>query len=251
MEGSMQTLDDDFPYTSEDPTLAPPEEENPPSALNSQQLSDLKASLRLVVGSTLNGGDVTLQRLRQVQASQELVKSENIAVDEDETSLDQLKYALIGILFETPDLLQKGLMTTERVTSRVYGLFSKILSPITGSRIFKPVKSQVDYAAGRGEKVVDRLIMKGRVEAQNSRHMAQQQNVDDLINDFLEYLVIRTELRQLIQEEGMDIAGDVVYDFQEQSAAVDTKIEQKLKSLFRKNVPPGPDTPSSDLAKKV
>jgi hypothetical protein len=56
---------------------------------------------------------------------------------------------------------------------------------------------------------------------------------------------------QLIQEEGVDIAGDVVNEFREESAAIDTTLEQKLKSLFRKNAPPKPDTSSSNLVKKV
>jgi polyhydroxyalkanoate synthesis regulator phasin len=251
MEGSVQISDDDFPYTSEDPSLALPEKEKRPLTLKPRQPSDLKASLRLVVGSTLNGSDAYIHRLRQLQAGQKRIKPKAIVIDEDETYLDQFKYALIGILFETPDIIQRGLVATDRVTSGVIGLFSKILSPVTNNRIFSPVKNRVDYAADRGEKVVDRLIMKGRIEAQNSRQMVQQENVDDLVNDFLEYLVEKTELMQLIQEEGFDIAGDVVNDFREESAGIDTTLEQKLKSLLRKTAPPQPDTSSSNLAKKV
>jgi polyhydroxyalkanoate synthesis regulator phasin len=245
----MRTQDDDFPYTSDDPSLAPVEEENTVISLSPQQLGDLKATMRLAVGSALNGSDAYIQRLRQIQAMQVPVKPETVIVDEDETFHDQLKYALLGILFETPDLIQHGLMTAERASSKVYGLFSKILSPFTDSRIFRPVKNRYDTAAGRGEKVIDRLIMKGRVEEQNSRQIVQQKNVDELVNDFLEYIVLRTEIRQLIQEEGIDVAGDVVYEFQEQSAAVDTTLERKLKSLFRKNVSSNPDTPPSNLPK--
>jgi polyhydroxyalkanoate synthesis regulator phasin len=251
MEGSMQISDDEFPYTSEDPSLAPPENEKPPLTLKSQRPSDLKASLRLAVGSTLSGSDAYIYRLRKLQAAQKPIQSKAIAIDEDETYLDQLKYALIGILFETPDLVQRGLTTTDRVTSSVFGLFSKILSPITNNRIFSPVKNGFDYAAERGENVVDRLIMKGRIEAHNSRQIVKQENVDDLVNDLLEYLVEETELMQLIQEEGFDIAGDVVNDFREESAAIDTTLERKLKALMRKKAAPQPDAASINSAKKV
>jgi polyhydroxyalkanoate synthesis regulator phasin len=245
----MQISDDDFPYTSDDPSLAPPEEANTPLTLNSQQLGDLKASLRLVVGSALNGSDAYLQRLRQIQATQAPVKPETIVIDEDETFQDQFRYALLGILFETPDVIQRGLMNAGRASEKIYGIFSKVLSPFTNSRIFKPVQNGLDYTAGRGEKVIDRLIMKGRVEEQNSRRIVQQENVDELVNDFLEYLVLKTEIRQLIQDEGVDVAGDVVSDFQEQSAAVDSALEYRLKSLFRKKNPPQSNTPPSNLAK--
>jgi hypothetical protein len=242
----MQTQDDDFPYTSDDPSLTTIEEENTDLSLSPQQLGDLKATMRLAVGSALNGGDAYIQRLRQIQAEQVPVKPETIIVDEDETFQDQLKYALIGILFETPDLIQRGLMTVEQASSKVYSLFSKILSPFTNSRIFSPVKSGFDTAAGRGEKVIDRLIMKGRVEEQNSRQIVQQKNVDDLVNDFLEYIVLRTEIRQLIEEEGIGMAGGMVDEFRDESATVDTILEQKLKSIFRKRAASQPVTPPVD-----
>ncbi len=48
----MQTQEDEFPFTSEDPSLTPIEKTNAALNLTSQQMSDLKASLRLVVGSS-------------------------------------------------------------------------------------------------------------------------------------------------------------------------------------------------------
>jgi polyhydroxyalkanoate synthesis regulator phasin len=130
----------------------------------------------------------------------------------------------------------------------VYGLFSKIVSPLTNSWLFSPVKNQVDVAASRGERVIDRLIMKGRIEEQNSRLLMRQENINDLMNEFVDYLVLKTEIRQIIQEASVNVAGDVVGDFQEQSAAVDTAMEQKLKSIFRKRPSEQPVTPPSHPA---
>jgi polyhydroxyalkanoate synthesis regulator phasin len=244
----MQTPEDEFPFTSEDPSLTPIEEENAALNLTSQQMGDLKASLRLVVGSSLSGRDAYVQRLRQAQAAQELVKPGTILIDESETFRDQLRYLLLGILFETPDLFQRGLASAEKASAKVYGLFSKILSPFTNSWMFSPVRNRYDYAAARGEKVIDRLIMKGRREEQNSRRMLQQKNVDDLVNELLEYVILKTEVQGLIEEAGTSVAGDVLDEFREQSAAVDTNLEVRLKSIFRKRVPSQPVTPSSDVA---
>jgi hypothetical protein len=250
MEGIMQTQDDDFPYTSDDPSLSPVEEKNTTLSLPPQQISDLKATLRLVVGSALNGGDAYIERLRRVQAAQEAIKPESIDVDEGEAFGDQLRYLLLGILFETPDLVHRGLTTAGQVSSQVYGFFSKILSPITNSWIFDPVRDQYDYAAARGEKVIDRLIRKGRREEQNSRLILQQKNIDDLVNELLEYVILKTELQQIIEEGGIGMAGGVVDEFREQSASVDTTLEQKLKSIFHKRVPSQPVTPPSDLTER-
>jgi hypothetical protein len=246
----MQAQDDDFPYASDDPSLAPIDKENKALSLTPQQVGDLKASLRLVVGSALNGRDAYILRLRKMQAMQESVKPEIIDVDESETFRDQLRYLLLGMLFETPDLLQRGLVHAEQVSDRVFGLFSKILSPFTNSWIFSPARNQFDQAAARGEKVIDRLIMKGRIEEQNSRQILQQKAIDDLINDFLEYVILKTEATQIIEAGGLGMAGGMVDEFQEQSAAVDSILEQKLKAFFLKPDPSKPVAPPSNPAEK-
>jgi polyhydroxyalkanoate synthesis regulator phasin len=244
----MQTQEDDFPYTSDDPSLAPIEGDDSMLRLTSQQMADLKATLRLAIGAALNGKDAYIGRLRQVQAAQELVRPEAIIVEENETFRDQIRYLILGVLFETPDLLQKGLITVEQVSSKVFRAFSKILSPITNFWVFSPVKNQYDMAAARGEDVIDRLIMKGRIEEQNSRLIIQQKAIDDLVNEFLEYVVLKTEVKQLILEEGVTISGDAVDEFREQSATVDTKLEQAIRAFFGKGVPPQSDTlPGSPL----
>jgi len=239
----MQTQDDDFPFTSDDPSLAPIELNNTILSLSPQQLGDLKATLRLIVGSALNGKDAYIQRLRQVQAAQEPVTPETIVLDANETFRDQIRYLLLGALFETPDILQRSLVAVEQGSSKVYGVLSKMLSPLTNQWVFSPVKNRFDYAASRGEDVIDRLIMKGRVEERNISLIIQQKALDDLVNEFLEYLVLKTEVKQLILEEGVTITGDAVDEFREQSATVDTKLEQTLKSVFRRRVPPQSDTP--------
>lgn len=230
----MQTQNDDFPYTSDDPSLAPLEDQDAVLPLSSQGLDDLKSSLRLVVGSALTGRDVFVSRLRRMQAAQEAIAPEAIVVDENETSRDQLRYLLLGMLFETPDILQRGLVTAEQASLKVINLISKILSPLTNSWVFSPVKGQYDDATARGEAIIDRLIMKGRLEEHNSRQILQEKAIDDLLNDFIEYLVLKTEIRQIIQEESLSVATDVAGEFQEQSAAVDSLLEQKLRSVFRK-----------------
>jgi hypothetical protein len=244
----MQTQDDEFPYTSDDPSLAPVEKVNTELTQNSQQVSDLKAALRLAVGSTLTGTDVFTTRMRRMRAAQETVTSKTIKIDENETSQDQLRYLLLGFLFEAPDMIERRLKTVDHSSSKVFGFFSKLISPVTKSWIFSPVKDQYELAVARGEKVMDRFIMKGRVEEQNSRQMLQQKAIDDLINEVAEYLVLKIKVQELIEREGTSMAGDVLGEFQEESADVDSLLEGKLKSIFRKSGSTEPGTPPSNPA---
>ena len=242
----MQTQDDEFPYASDDPSLAPVEPEDPSLGMTSQQLGDLKATMRLFLGSTMLGKDAFTQRLRRIQAAQELTKPEITLTAEDEEFRDKLKYLLLGILFETPDVVQQSLSALEKVSSKAFGIFAKILSPMTNSWLFSPLKDQVDIAAARGESVVDRLMAKGRLEEQNSRLMLQEHEIDELINEAIEYVVTKTEIKKIIQEESASVAGDVVGEFQEQSAAVDMLLERKIKGIFRKQPSGQSETPPAD-----
>jgi hypothetical protein len=224
------------------------DDKNAVLGLSAQQLNDLKGTLRLVVGSAMTGKDAYTKRLRHMQSLQESVKPEAIVIDENETSRDQLKYLLLGILFETPDLLQRGLEIAGEISTKIFGLVSRIFSPFTNSWIFSPAQTQIDSATSRGEQVVDRLIMKGRIEEQNSRHILQQQAIDDLVNELLEYVILKTEVQELIEEAGIGVAGGVVDEFRDQSSNVDSIIDQKLRSMFHKRVPTHSATPPNDQA---
>ncbi len=244
----MQPQDDDFPYASEDPSLAPREEIDPSLTITPQQAGDIKATLRLVLGSYLNGKDVYVDRLRRMQTTQVGVKPEAIKINENETTQDQLRYLLLGILFETPDVIQRRMSSVDHASSKLFSFISKVITPFTDSWVFSPVKNQYDHAAARGEKVIDRLIMKGRVEEQNSRRALQQETIDDLINEFVEYLVLKIKVQEIIQQEGTTIAVDVVDEFRDQSSNVDSILEQKLRSIFRKSTPKEPTEPPNTPA---
>ncbi len=243
----MQAQDDGFPYTSDDPSLVPPEGKNAVVSLTPQQMDDLKATMRLLVGSAMLGKEAYIQRLRSLQAAQEAITPGTIATNEDEAFRDKLGYLLMGILFETPDVVQRGLVRMEKAGSKAYGLASKILSPVVNSWIFSPVKRRYDRAALRSGEVIDRLIFQGRMEDQNSRLMLQQKAIDDLANDLLEYVIMRTELMDIVQEEGIGVAGGMLDEFRDQSANVDALMSSKLRSAFRRRTPKQPVTPSGNL----
>lgn len=242
----MSLQDEDFPYTSEDPSLVQPGQAKAILRPNTPELAELKSSMRLAVGSALNGWDAYIQRLRLLEQSQEPVPAETVLGDETQGARDQLRYLLLGILFETPDVFQRIMARADRVTTRAYKLFSRALSPFTSSWFFSPIRNRYEYTAARGEKVIDRLIRQGRREEMTSRQMIQQKAIDDLINDFLEYVVLKTEATQIIQEGGLGMAGGVIDDFRDQSAAVDTLLEQKLKTVFRRRVSQPADSPEND-----
>ena len=247
----MTIEDDDFPYASDDPSLAPPADVAPIAAPSSPRANDLKATLRLVIGSALNGRDAYVQRLRRIQTLQESAAPEVITLDVDETAGSQFKYLLLGALFEIPDLFDRGFSSAGHTSSKIYDFVSKITSPITGSRIFSPVRNRYEYAAARGEKAVDRLIMRGRREELNSRRMVQRKAFDDMVNDVLEYVLTGTDIQQIVEEEGIGVATGMLDEYRDQSAQVDSLLERRVKNIFRRRrAPHPPATPGNTEQEK-
>ncbi len=230
----MKIEDDDFPYTSNDPSLTPPEPPAPATVSSSPQSNELKAALRLIIGSTLNGRDALSQQLSKIPTTQESVPVEVITVDPDETPGDQFKYLVLGLLFEIPDLFDRGLSGAGNTSSRVFDAVSKITSPITNSWIFSPIRHGYEHAAARGEQAVDRIMMRGRREELNSRRMVQRKALDDAINQVLEYFLTGTDIQELVEEQGIGVATGMLDEYREQSAEVDTLLERRVKNLFRK-----------------
>lgn len=68
------------------------------------------------------------------------------------------------------------------------------------------------------------------------------------MNELLEYVILKTEVQDLIEEAGIGVAGGVVDEFRDQSSNVDSMIDRKLRSMFHKRTPTQSVTPPNEQA---
>ena len=94
----MQNQNDDFPYTSDDPALAPTEQPNAALSLTPQQISDLKSD-PAPAGRFFPEWNRCLFTAAATGASHKSARPETIIIDANETYRDRLKYLVLGILF--------------------------------------------------------------------------------------------------------------------------------------------------------
>jgi hypothetical protein len=108
----------------------------------------------------------------------------------------------------------------------------------------RPIRRRYHNYVGVGESFVNSLEEAGRSEVRSSHALVQQQANDELISDVLEYLVEKAKLRELIQGQSVELAGDAVSELRGRSAAVDTSLDELVHTALsrQKAKAPPPDS---------
>jgi hypothetical protein len=193
--------------------------------------------LRLLVGGVLEGSDELLRRLqeRQQAIEQHPVTSAPRVISQDEADIERLRYALIGLLFETPGAINRGLARAVENTERAGNTVSRLAGPVTRSRLFRPVRRRYQRLVTRREATLNRLVELGRLEAQRGRVLARG-TVTETVDEVLEYLADSPEIRDLVQQQGVSLTTEVVDELRRRVAAAD----RLLDSVLRRGGPGSP-----------
>jgi hypothetical protein len=213
---------------------------------------DLAPSLtRILVGLGVEG---QRELLKRIQTWEEIAHSSNdpLAIASSEIDASDLRYALIGYLFETQQQLGRGtykLLDLLDVSSRLaitsLNLAAVTLLParrlLTGNRYVQPrlntASRQFDYLVARGERELRRWQARGQLEDLPSRAMARHVVLDSL-DEFIDYLSKNEQIAQLVQEQSMGLAGEIATEVREYSVSADNALESLVRRLLRR--PPRP-----------
>lgn len=231
----MITVDEDFPYQSADPELQPPQAQSTPQEVDEQVNQDMKILLRLLVGTAVEGSDEFRRRARLWQAEMNISDPSRMVISlEDETDAARLRYTLVGFLFQAIDAGYNSLNLLERVSSQAYTIFSRMFAPLSKSRLWQPVQEHYEFYGEKGESIVNSWINTGRREEQVSRALVRKQAYEELINDVIEYLAQKPEVRELVQQQSVGMAGEIVGDLRERSSEFDSLLEERVNTLLRR-----------------
>lgn len=230
--------DKELTYRSADRTLAltAPQTNSPASGESEFTAEDYRTALRLLVGAALEGSDELLLRIRPWWASVQEWERESGAgfIGVEEKGGSPLLYTFLGLLFRTSDSLSKGASTVGHVSSRATSIVSRLLRPITNSRVMRPVQRRYNYYVARGESAVSSLQGTGRAEARTSRLLIRQEVNEDTLEDILAYLVEKAKIRDLIAEQGVEAAADASTEIRVRSAAVDSSLDNIVDNIMRR-----------------
>jgi hypothetical protein len=207
------------------------------------------ALLRLVVGGTVEGATLLIERLRvwEAQAITRLRASEPAVAAPVE---DRLRYALIGLLFVLEHQASIRASALIQTTMQQPGELARVLNHLTTVPVVrllaKPVKQALDSTNHSLEDELERWIRIGRLEERQGRAIARIAT-SELVDEVLNQLSDNPALTDLMQQQSVGLAGSVIRDVRQTATSADDRIEQMARRLLRSpthNTPPNPGAPN-------
>ena len=216
----------------------------PPAA--EPDLDTLLTVMRLLVGGTMEGVDELLRRLKERQQEVNRSQAANLTIFPlDSADPERLRHALIGLMFETPQVMARGVSKVRTNTQRATQTVAKVTKPVTNSWLARPFRRQIEKVVARGEAFVDRLAETGRMEEENGRLLAKA-TTNEALDEILAYLAEKPEIRQLVQQQGLSLTEEVVNALRKRTAEADRLVDRIIRRRNR-DAPPIVDAPAVAL----
>jgi hypothetical protein len=148
-----------------------------------------------------------------------------------DTPVENLRYALIGLLFESQSRLEEGITTLSRVDQELGNVATALTRPLQRNPLLAPAQRRFNSYAARGEAEVSRWIERGRQEEARSRILtetAAQLTFESSVHQ----IAINPEVQELVQKQGTGLAGEVIEEVRERAVSADTLVERVARSLL-------------------
>ncbi len=157
-----------------------------------------------------------------------------------------VRYALIGLIFEGEDKLDEALVSAKRIGDRASRLLNPLFRPIQKLGVDRPVRKGFDQLTRRSQSAVDRWISRGREEDSHSRELTQKA-ATSTVDQSIHYMAENEAITELIQTQGVSLAEQILELVRSISVSADYFFEGLLRYLFRRRprylLPP----PSQDV----
>ena len=206
---------------------------------------------RLLLGALLLSGESFTNLLQNAQDRVE--SSPGFTSTEErvhaESELDQMRYLLIGSLYQAQKYAAKGLRRGVQFTLRTTGAVLGTFYALTDNSILRPVRRPVDTALSTMARDADQVLRAGRYEEKQSKAVAQE-TMDELVDELIDYIAENPKVTKAIQEivgaQGVGMAQMAADDITEKTASGDDALEGFIRRLFR--MTPRKDLPGSPIA---
>lgn len=207
---------------------------------------------RLLVGSALEGSAELARRLALWEEYVREDMAEAIASTMAEggaapgpQQADLTRHALIGLVFAGEEQARRGLSRLWGMQKRLAQTAVRTTHPITRSRLMNPVQRRLDQAAERGQAEIVRWIERGQLEEPVSRELARLA-FGEVVDEFIEHLAENKEVQELVQQQSVGLATEMVGQVRERTFTADTLVERIARAITRRS--PRLEPPPADLS---
>lgn len=156
---------------------------------------------RLVYGLASIGSEGFVKIIQDANEKTQSRSYENGTYQElaSEDDLDQLRYLLYGVLYNTQKRVRRGIQRGFRFSLRVSGAVFGTFYALTDNRILKPVRRPVDRMMSNIARDADQVVRIGRNEEQQSRALAVE-TLNELLDQVVEFIATNPKMTRAINE---------------------------------------------------
>lgn len=236
-----QPSPDPLPFETSASVPAPVTDTLPADASADAAFDAYRSLVRLLVGGAVEGSAELTRRLGEWETRIREDGPLPALTPEEETPTDLARYALVGMAFDSAEYLRESFPIWQALVAKTAQMSGKVASPFIRNRYTGFVGRWWDEAVEIGEKNVQRWVEIGRAEEPRSRALARS-GVEDVINDIVSFLAANPEVAELVQQQSVGLAGEVVEEVRAKTVSADVLAETLVRRLLRK--PPREEFPA-------
>lgn len=189
----------------------------------STRVGSLRMVMRLVIGGLFIGREVLKNRYQEQQSETHISAVDLDRITPIESGADQVRYAAVGAIVNSSAVMRRGVSTIREVSDRSYGRLTRLMQPVTQSRLLRPLRRRYQHYLDRGDQVVSAWIAAGRKEEYLGRQLAEHTAIDT-IEETLDYLAVSPEMDELLAQQSADLVDDLFFEDIRNSASTSSMI---------------------------
>lgn len=154
---------------------------------------------------------------------------------------ENLQFALIGLLIDSQERIEDSTQRLRPIGDTLNRFARPFFNTIGRFPLISPIRTGYSSLVEKGEDELNRLILLGRIEYERSHQIAEIA-IDDTFDEAVDYLSTNQEIQELIQSQGVGLAGEVVEEIRERAVSADNFIDGIIRPLLkrkpRSEIPP-------------
>jgi hypothetical protein len=214
---------------------------------------DVELLTRFLIGILLLGGDVLMERIRDVGG--DLASNPELLVQpgnfDDASTRDLARYLAIGLTMRGQARLVQGVRRGLHMSLGTASWAAGWLDRATDNRLMRPVRRPVVARLRRLGRQTGQVIREGKQEEQKGKLLAQEA-VFEIIDEVIEFVAENPEaadwIQQVIGGQSIGLATSVRDNARQLTAASDGLAEAMVRRILRRT--PRQALPPSPLAGK-
>ena len=175
----------------------------------------------------------------QITKSTSLYNKSDISLESS-----QRQQALIGFIFDFQDRIFRGVSAFHRIEGLADRIISPLISPISKSRLFRPVNNQFNKLASRGQEQVNKWVQIGMAEEIHSRELLITATLST-VDTSIDYLSTNPDVKDLVQSQSTSMINEIIEEIRERTVSADTLVEGIVRAAL--HLPPRYKLPEPPL----